>query len=207
MKFSEADYKTSVDRYEQHSRLLDDTLRRLCSEHPEHTSPSAVHVKLWIIARTYQTGIERKVPLSLVEKRFLSNGRRLDKLMAELRTVVEPLSPENLKTIVRLHAQIVKIVAPNASPRSFVSKYMHFHNSAVPIYDSRAAKTLRSWIRLTDDLKAFPITGGEDKKYAEFTMRFLKLYALVRSKRLPLNVKCLDHYLLWMNSKSRRAEG
>jgi len=83
---------------------------------------------------------------------------------------------------------------------------MHFHNSAVPIYDSRAAKTLRSWIRLTDDLKTFPVTGGEDKKYAEYTMRFLKLYALVQSKSLPLNVKYLDHYLLWIDSKSRRAE-
>lgn len=199
----------SVKSYDQRVRLLDETLYHLCSQHPKHTSVSEVHAKLWIIATTLASGIERKVSLTEVEKRFLDQGLQLDRLMAELRTIAEPLSPENLKAIVTTHGHIVKIlttVAGDQSARSFVSKYIHFHNSAVPIYDSRAAKTLRSLVPWTEDLKIFPIAKAEDKKYARYTMRFLKLYALVKAKRLRLNAKCLDHYLLWTDSKSRRAE-
>jgi len=63
VKFSADEYAASVKSYDKRVRLLDETLYRLCSEHPKHTSVSEVHAKLWIIARTLASGIERKVSL------------------------------------------------------------------------------------------------------------------------------------------------
>jgi hypothetical protein len=202
--FSAVEYKESAKSYDERVRLLDETPYRLCSEHPKHSDVSEVHAKLWIIARTLASGIERKVSLAKVEKQFFGHGAQLDRLMGQLRAIVEPLSPENLKVIVTIHGQTVKTLralAGDRSARSFVSKYMYFHNSAVPIYDSRANKALRGLIRMTDDLKTFSVSDSDDKKYARFAMRFLKLYALVESERLRPNVKSLDHYLLSVDSK------
>jgi hypothetical protein len=211
VKFSAADYLAEVSHYEKDLRLLDDTLYRLCREHPNHTTPSSVHAKLWIIGRTYATGIERKIetrkkkrsPLSKVAELFLANGEQLDELIAELNTIAEPLSPEKLQTVTRVHGRILKILAritrDGQSPRSFVSKYLHFHNSLVPIYDSRAAGVLRAFKPRTID--EFQIPAGGDTKYAEFTMRFLKLYEFVRAADLKVNVKYLDNYLLSISGK------
>src|SRR5690349_12362372 len=110
LTLSADEYAESVKSYDKYVRLLDDTLYRLCREHPGHTEPLEVHAKLWIIGRTLATGIERKVSLAQVRKLFLDHGLRLDRLMATLRTIAEPLSPDNLKNIVILHSQIVNII-------------------------------------------------------------------------------------------------
>ncbi len=212
-RFSASDYLASVRYYDENLRLLDDTLRHLCREHPDHIRPSSVHAKLWIIARTYATGLERKVAtrgtqgssLSQVATKFLANGRRLDELIGELNAVAEPLSAEKLKTIVRLHGTMVNMFTPvirrGQSVRAFVSKYLHFHNSVVLIYDSLATDILRRLVPWTRELETFSMPVRADKTYAWHTMRFLTLYGFVRAAHLTLNVKYLDHYLIWLADK------
>jgi hypothetical protein len=70
---------------------------------------------------------------------------------------------------------------------------MHFHNPSVPIYDSYAESSLRSLVRWNKELEAVQIPVEGDTEYAWYVMRFLDLYSRVASKKLPLNVKQLDH--------------
>src|SRR4051812_35154771 len=142
---------------------MEKTLSRLGRENPDHARRSSVCAKLWIIGRTYATGIERKVAttgsqgssMSQVTDLFLSHAPEIDGLFDELREITEPLDLVRLKAIVSIHGRLVSLLCPitrkNQSTRSFVSKYMHFHNPAVPIYDSVATAALRGLIRWHDD--------------------------------------------------------
>jgi hypothetical protein len=55
----------------------------------------------------------------------------------------EPLTPPVLTQIISIHvgllATVQSALRKGQTPRSFVSKYLHFHNPVVPIFDSVAA--------------------------------------------------------------------
>lgn len=214
MSFSAADYQNSVAYYEATWRVMDDTLYRLCRENPDHSRRSSVCAKLWVIGRTYATGIERKVAttgsqgssMSQVTQHFLSHSAEIDGLFDELRDVTEPLDPEKLKAIVSIHGRLVSLLCPitrkNQSTRSFVAKYMHFHNSAVPIYDSVAVAALRGLLRWNDALAVFEMPTDADKEYGWYAMRFFGLYEQVRTVGLGPTVRHVDHYLLSLAESS-----
>jgi hypothetical protein len=215
--FSEGDYGRSQDEYAAEWGVLDETLYELCRKNPCHVPSDAVFAKVFIIGRTYSTGIERQVKskgsqgssISQVAERFVTNGKELDDSLRRLSTISEPLGPEKLQTIVETHGRILRLLQPitrkGQSPRSFVSKYIHFNNPAVPIYDSYAESGVRSLVRWSEKLEVFKITPDADKEYAWYVMRFLVLYRYVESKQLPLKTKLLDHYLVWLTDRQRVA--
>lgn len=216
MHFFAEDYKESVAYYEKSWRVMDETLLRLCREHPDHTSAASVFAKLWIIGRSYATGIERKIAtdgtqgssMSQLATHFLGSGKELDRLFDELRTVAEPLAPAKLRTIVSVHGRLVALLRPitrrGQSPRSFVSKYIHFHNPAVPIYDSVAVAALSGVVRWNNELMVFDMPGDADEAYGWYVMRFFQLYKKIESEHLPLTVKYLDNYLLGLGGSSEQ---
>ena len=188
--------------------FTDDALYRLCREHPDHSSLNSLNAKLWIIGRTYATGIERKVPtdgrqggaLTRLAKHMLSCRRSLDAIFGRLKTVAEPLSPDQLAVIAAEHGKFVGLLKPllrrEQSPRAFASKYMHFHCPAVPIYDSVAAGVIPKLVRWRGGLAVFDEPSDADQEYARYVMRFWHLYERARRDRPSLSVRLLDWYLI-----------
>lgn len=210
MRFSVDDYKKAVDHYRAKWDALDEALYRLCRDHPDNTDRGSVYAKLWIIGRTYATGIERKVAtkhsqgssMSQIADYLLAHGRRINELVAELRSVTEPLTPIGIRTIVSVHGRFVglltSITRKRQSPRSFVSKYLHFHNPAVPIFDSIAAGVLPKLVRWTKSLEIFAMPSDADKPYVRHVMRLYGLYQIIAKEHVRLTVKYMDYYLLWL---------
>ncbi|MGC4033243.1 MAG: hypothetical protein QM754_16225 [Tepidisphaeraceae bacterium] len=207
-------YNASVEYYRQNWRLLDDTLLRLCSDYPDHTSPASVNAKLWIVGRTYATGIERRVrttgsqgsSMSQVAAHFLAHSSELEAIFGALRPVSEPLDPVKLRLIVALHGRLVTLlgqITNGKSARSFASKYMHFHNPVVPIYDSVAAAVLPRHVHWCKELSVFEMPAEADQTYGWYAMRLYRLYERVAEAKLPLSVKYLDNYLLWIADDAR----
>lgn len=213
LKFDAIDYETAVRNYEDEWSLLDSALYRICREHPDH-SPASLHAKLWLVGRTYAAGIERHVSskatefehrpggsLLRVAELILAKRKELNKILSNLRDLSEPLDRSTLGTIVKLHGQFVKmlkeITRDGHSARTFVSKYMHFHNEVVPIYDNIAGYNIRRLGWVTRPLsRVVMATDDDDVEYCDYINRFYDLYRLIQSKNLPLKVKYLDKYLL-----------
>ena len=61
LQFSQKDYLKSVNSYLQNWLQIDNTLYSLCRKNYGHDSMNSINAKLWIIGRTYMTGIERKI--------------------------------------------------------------------------------------------------------------------------------------------------
>jgi hypothetical protein len=118
-----------------------------------------VRAKLAVIGRSYSTGIERKVrsdgtqgsAISQLAEYVDRNHRAVDEVIDVLRGHEEPLTTELLKAIVDGHGKLLRLIEgvtrTGQTPRSFVSKYLHFHAPVVPIYDSVASGALRALVR------------------------------------------------------------
>ncbi|MFO1079319.1 MAG: hypothetical protein U1E23_01645 [Reyranellaceae bacterium] len=184
-----------------------ETLRRLCREHPEHKHYNEVSAKLWIIARTYATQIERKVSsdgsqgssLATIAETLLKHGEEIDELLNHVSANAERLCDDLLPSIFRVHGALVQLLKPitgGSNVRSFASKYLHFHRPAVPIYDSVALSNLRKLVRWTPDLECDASAPEGDDEYRWFVLRLRRLNQRARSEGLDPTVRDLDWYLL-----------
>jgi len=155
MKFSVRDYKKACRDYRLNWKARDDALRGLCRKFPDHQRRDGVNAKLWIISRSYATGIERRIKsagtqgssMETLADHFWRRRTSVDNIIKSLRGVREPLTPSKLEQIANAHGKLLRVVRKvlrrkRQSPRSFVSKYLHFHNPAVPIFDSVVVKGL-----------------------------------------------------------------
>lgn len=206
--FSSDAYRRAVADYDRSWRATDATLYDLCRRHPNHADQAGVNAKLWIIGRTYATGIERKIPtngkqggsMGQLAAHLLEHARQIDDVFGRLRRLAEPLDPDKLRNIVDLHGRFIALIQPvvraNQSPRSFASKYMHFHCPAVPIIDTYADAACRKMIRWQKSFCLFDLPTGTDEHYAWYILRFWQLYQQARAAGLNPTVKHLDHYLL-----------
>lgn len=213
--FSKSDYQKYKDHYLQNWTLNDDTLYSLCQKNYSHDSKNHINAKLWIIGRTYATGIERKIKtnryqggsLSQLARHLYENRDKVNAIFDKLSkiTSVSLLTVQKLEKIVALHGEfshlIKDITRENQSPRSFVSKYMHFHCPVVPIYDGFASRTLERFQRRDDSLKVFikPVIADDD--YYWFVLRFWGLYQKASKVVDVEKVKHLDYYLLCVADK------
>jgi len=208
VSFVAEEYRRAVRDYRQTWRVTDQVLYDLCRNYFSHPERPNVHAKLWIIGRTYATGIERKVPtdgrqggsLSQVAELFLRNGEKLDGWFGELSALHEPLTVKKMKTIVRLHGKVVKLLSGitrnGQSSRAFVSKYMHFHCPAVPIFDSFVYSTMPKMVPWQKSLEVFGLPADADEEYAWYAMRFWNLCQQAQAAGVDLRVKYLDYYIL-----------
>jgi len=190
--------------------LADKTLYRLCKMNPTHTDMYSINGKLWLIGRTYATGIERQIestgdPLSQIAEHFYKNRKKIDTVLGKLSAINEPLNQNKLEVIVKAHGQLVKLLSPilrksksgkHHSARSFVSKYMHFHHPIVPIYDNIAKKNLCHLIPWKDSYEILQMKTEVDEEYYYFTLRFLQLYNELKTQDKTVTVKSVDRYLL-----------
>ncbi len=201
-------FREACADYEKMWQVTDETLYALCRRHPGHADRGSINAKLWIIGRTYATGIERKISsdgsqgssLTRLADLLENKHAAVDAIIGTLNSVREPLDTAQLRTILCAHGALLKLVRPllrnRQSPRSFVSKYLHFHCPAVPIFDSIAMRKLTKlspWRQLTNKLT---IPSEADPEYGWYVSRFWQLYSDLRSAGANVTVKTLDHFIL-----------
>jgi hypothetical protein len=114
--------------------------------------------------------------------------------------VRKPLTQAKLRVIVDLHARLIALLHPkmrgNQSPRSFASKYMHFHCPVVPIIDNNAQRALRRIVPWQQSFRLFDMPSGADQTYARYIFRFWELHKMAIEGGVKPTVKLLDRYLL-----------
>ena len=111
MRVNLNDYKKAFSYYYSELAPLDEILYQLCRKYPDHSKKSHIHTKLWIIGRTYATGIERQIKssgeqgssLTKLEEHLYKNRKKVDAIFKRLLTISEPLNADKLKMIVREH--------------------------------------------------------------------------------------------------------
>ena len=122
----------------------------------------------------------------------------VDKIFNRIATIGEPLTFESLEIFVRAHGQFVSLLADklrrNQKATSFASKYMHFHNEAVPLYDHTFAAEALKKLFFRQQVCAAP--EGADKNYHRFAMLFWKAYCELRNRGLNPEVKLVDWWLV-----------
>jgi hypothetical protein len=187
--------------------LIDAVLLDLCARYPLHRDKRHVIAKVALIGRTYVTGIERAFDggtkqgdaLSRVVDHIHRNGERLDQIVSTIPSQTNLLSDEALDPIVSAHYQFLQLLQEcehcHRNPRSFVSKYLHFHRPNVPIYDSYAAGVISSVLgSRTRQSRRY---GAADSTYASYVEKFWRLAKRVSGAGRRCSVKELDTYLLW----------
>ena len=208
MSFPLIEFNAAVKEYDENWKAIDMCLYALCRQFTGHVDPGETNAKCWIIGRTYATGIERKITttgaqgssMTQLAQHLFAHREIVDGWLQSLVGVREPLEPDKLRTILAVHGKFTNflrsILRNNVSPRSFASKYLHFHCPAVPILDSFAVKNLARLVRWHQDLRAFEIPSDADEQYSWHVLRFWKLYQEARTQSAQVSVKHLDYFLL-----------
>ena len=209
IEVADRDYNDSAKNYAEEWRSLDEALYRVCRDFPAHDKKGGINAKVYLIGRTYSTGIERRIksdgtPGSAMTKLadcFAEHGVELDSLINDTSRLAEPLTLEGIVELLIAHEKLVRIlmsITVNGNrPRSFVSKYLHFHNPVFPIYDSVARREIGQIvpshaIRSID----FKDDGLVDLEYADYLKRFFTLYRHLQERGLIVSVRSLDFYLI-----------
>ncbi len=213
VKFCYKFFSKSRTNYSQDWKLTDQILYNLCRESFDHSSLCSINAKLWIIGRTYATGIERKIPtdgkqggsLTQLAQLLYKKRKKINQIFHKLQNYSEPLILESLRNIVILHGVFTNILKQVARkkhvPRSFASKYMHFHCSSVPIYDTYAVRALKKLVPWKNELIISKKSPCIDEEYLWHISRFWNLYQTVSQYSNSAKVKHIDYYLLCVAEK------
>jgi hypothetical protein len=221
VRFSRPKFEVAAKRYERKWRVLDGILYCICNCFPDHQQPGIVRAKLHLIGRSYATGIERKIKnegshqggaLEQLAEHFWESRHQVDAIIATLHGVREPLDEQKLEKVLAAHGKLLRITAKTVrtgqTPRSFVSKYLHFHCPAVPIFDSFADRALK---RLCLPPRTISVSqrAPVDEIYKQFLGRFWLCYAKARETGAKVSVKHLDRYLVDLlgTKRSKRRSG
>lgn len=192
---------------------VDEVLYGICRRHPGHAVRREVTSKIALIDRAYSAGLERQVipdagaqAITKIADFMLARGDEIDEIIANLALLREPLDGEAMAAIVQVHGRFAdllrQIPTRGTSPRSFASKYLHFHCPAVPIYDSYAAARLIRLVPLREIAEPLAEPQGADVEYCDFCVRFWRLYEACRDADLTATVKRLDTWL-WQVPKAK----
>jgi hypothetical protein len=203
----------AVRDYAADWELQDQILYRICEEHPKHEMRKEVCAKVSIIGRTYATGIERTIhsegtqaySLDTLITTMHSSSMAIDGVVDRLRNLRGELTLQTLPVVVGEHQALLSVLKGGllgklrGTPRSFVSKYLHFHVPVVPLYDSYADSNLSVLMRRCqiDPVELADRLDG-DEYYADYCHRFYSVHQHVRRERPNITVKQLDYFLLTM---------
>lgn len=208
-------YRRACKWYVANHQAVDQALYALCRCYPDHQRMDGINAKLWIIGRTYATGIERKVKrtgfqggsMGKLANWFWRRRASVDGIIRSLQGIQEPLTLDHLRLILDAHGRLVRLVQPallkNQSPRSWASKYLHFHCPLVPIYDSIARSELRSLVPWDATIEVLPCPRQADERYWEFTLRFWHIYQQLGRREKVVSVKLVDAFLLHLARRRR----
>jgi hypothetical protein len=165
-----------------------------------------VTAKVALVGRAYQAGLERCITPGpghqavMVGADYIwKRGADVDDIIAAVQLVFEPLTAASAQEIVEQHGRFTQLLGEmpecNRLPRSFASKYLHFHHSVVPIYDSYAAESLMGRVKWNKLKKPFPPPPHGDAEYWDYCARLFCLYDACRNSGLSVTTKTLDTFL------------
>ena len=198
-------YRRILADYEKYSRSLNSVLYRMCEEMPTHDEVGHIWAKVWIIGRTYATGIERHAEDGLddIVNAIRRAGRWLDPGLEKLRQLGVTPKLEYVPAITQLHGRLQDVISEftrgENGPRSFVSKYLHFHARVVPIYDSRASTQIRhaDWYRWQRSWEGgTEVPTKADEEYWRFCVRIGRMAQDWMDEGLEPSARNLDTYLI-----------
>jgi len=206
---SQAERDRAVAAFQRDWGAVDEVLYGLCRDHPGHGDRRAVAAKVVLIGRAYSAGLERQVEvpeggqaISAIVDHVVAHSGEIDDMLGDLHAVSEPLTAIGMETIVSVHGRFTALLTSatrgGSVPRSFASKYLHFHNPAVPLYDSYALAGLRRRVRWDRSQLPFACpAGGDDVEdgYYQFCVRFWRLVEACRKAGVAVTVKSLDSCL------------
>ena len=158
---------------------VDEVLYGICQRYPDHNDRRAVTAKVALVDRAYSAGLERQVKPDEGEQAIvkiaafmLARASEVDEIIANLDALHEPLDKTAMTAIVDQHGRFTTLLrcvtARDTAPRSFASKYLHFHRSMVPIYDSYAASRLSALVPWDTKQIPFEQPAGSDAQYWDF---------------------------------------
>ena len=213
---TQQDLDVAVAAFESDWGAVDEVLYGLCERHPDHSDRRAVTAKVALVDRAYSAGLERQVKPNEGEQAIVKiaafmfdHASEVDEIIADLAPLREPLDGTVMTAIVHQHGRFTKLLrrvtARDTAPRSFASKYLHFHRPVLPIYDGYAATRLSALVPW--DAKQAPSDqpAGSDAQYWGFCTRFLRLYEACTTSGLDVTVKGLDTYL-WQVPTAHKQE-
>lgn len=197
-------YKQYLRNYAQMSRKLNGVLYDMCERMPSHTDEGAIWAKVWIIGRSYASGIERHAAdgLGPIVGALRGSAKWLDPCLRRLVRMDSVPTHQRLPQIALLHGRLAEELGNHTrngnQVRSFVSKYMHFHAPVVPIYDSVVNVELRArdwypWSRALS--KAHSTPDGVDEAYWQHCVRIALVADDWRSEGLEPTARNIDTYV------------
>lgn len=160
-----------------------ETLYRLCREHPDHTNLDAIGAKIWLIGRSYAAAIERRrkyrdeLSDDFYAHRVIPGMGKsdIDEWLLRLRRE-DVMTEENIPLILKAHKHLLKKFEEitGLEKRSLASKYLHFHlPNLFFIYDARARSALTRIARPAKQFSAVINDHSVDAEYADFVYRAL----------------------------------
>ena len=185
---------------------VDQELYELCSRRPSQHDFADVYAKVVIIGRVYAAGISRSSRADGDREAAVAQGivRQAAEIDAALKALASvQFNRATAARIIELHARTARGLKQYTGERwlqSFVSKYLHFHCTLVPILDSRAETCIGG---LVDWTSVYSIRAAIGRPpdwltgYYNFATAFVAL-----SERIALeagasaSVKEIDH-MLW----------
>jgi len=203
-------YRDIVNENNARWGVLDEELYDLCRRRPTHDELRNVVAKVALIGRGYATRIESVVPkgnrngagsaIWQVAEVLHSHVGELDCLIGELQTI-DIMEPTSLESVVVAHGTVTSWIRDafgGDAPKSFVSKYLHFHTRSVPIYDSYTERALKEYRAAV--LKEPPFAYVVETMYRSYWEHCLAFIAAYKEAYAALGVKPLvkdfDAYLL-----------
>ena len=203
LTFEAEDYRAAVEEYHRGWELLDSVLYRVCGEHPSHSEIAGVTAKVFLIGRTYQTGIERQMKsdgtqagaMTRLANYLFAHRQEVDALIAPFLGVEGRVDAHTFAGVAAAHRGLVEVLKgeTRGKAQSFVSKYLHFHAPIVPIYDALAVKAIR---QLDLPASQIPSRAEGESQYATFVRRFVALASQASKTEAGVTSKRLDQYLL-----------
>lgn len=185
---------------------VDRVLYAVCSEHPKHDARRHVTAKVALVGRAYQAGLERCITPGSEQQAVMvaadyvwKHGDEVDDIVAAVRHVTEPLTADGAQQLVEQHGRYMQLLGEmpecNRLPRSFASKYLHFHHPVVPIYDSYVAESLMEQVKWSKLKIPFPQPPHGDTEYWDYCVRLFRLFEACWNHGLAVTTKTLDTYL------------
>ena len=183
-------------RYQGAFQAVDDILLDVYRK-----SASATLTKVILLERVYSAGIQRaKLTEQVVAKALDGLKLNINQMAAYGRQ--NGLNRKSLPTLVSNHADLTRDLyrATGVSHlNSFVSKYLHFHSDAYPIFDSRVETRALKMVNtraMTRAKTSMLKPSNSLKNYYRHAVRFLLVYEDSQSLVPGTTVKEVDH-LLW----------
>jgi len=185
-----------------------ETLYDVCRRYPRHDAGAhaATISKLWLIGRSHSAALERRRaggpdPYPPTAD-LMAAGGRLDALLDQMRAL-ETYSPAHLAAVYTVVGHLAGLFQETTGQYklSLASKYLHFHDPSVPIYDSISHEGLALLVPL-DEAKRY--AGRELAArglgwYGKHLARFAAAHAILRQAGYDANARRIDTFLLYWN--------